>query len=46
MTATAKRGYQSEVHRKQRSKNFAMMIALLGFVVLVYLVSVVRMGGG
>ncbi len=46
MTATAKRSYQSEVHRKQRSKNFAMLIALLGFVVLVYLVSVVRMVGG
>ncbi len=44
MTATAKRGYQSEVHRTQRSKNFAMLFALLGFVVLVYLVSVVRMG--
>ncbi len=46
MTATAKRSYKSAVHRKQRSKNFAMLIALLGFVVLVYLVSVVRMGGG
>ncbi len=46
MTATAKRSYKSEVHRKQRTKNFAMLIALLGFVILVYLVSVVRMGGG
>jgi hypothetical protein len=46
MTAMAKRGYRSEVHRKQRSKNLAMLIVLLGFVVLVYLVSLVRMGGG
>ncbi len=46
MTAMVKRSYQSPVHRKQRSKNFAMLIALLGFVVLIYLVSVVRMGGG
>ncbi len=46
MTATAKRSYKREVHRKQRSKNFAMLIALLGFVVLVYLVSIVRIGGG
>jgi hypothetical protein len=46
MTAMAKRGYQSPVHRKQKSKNLALLIALLGFVVLIYLVSVVRMGGG
>jgi hypothetical protein len=46
MTAMAKRSYQSPVHRKQKSKNLALLIALLGFVVLIYLVSVVRMGGG
>ncbi len=46
MTATAKRSYKSAVHRKQRSKNLALLIALLGFVILLYLVSVVRMGGG
>ena len=46
MTAMAKRGYESEVHRKQRPKNFAMLFALLAFMVLDYLVSVVRMGGG
>ncbi len=44
MTAMVKRSYKSPVHRKQRSKNLAMLIALLGFVVLVYLVSVVRIG--
>jgi len=46
MTTMAKRSYQSEVHRRQKTKNFAMLLALLGFVVLVYLVSVVRIGGG
>ncbi len=46
MTAMAKRSYQSDVHRRQKSKNFAMLLALLSFVVLVYLVSVVRIGGG
>ncbi len=46
MTVTAKRSYKSAVHRKQRSTTFSMLIALLGFVVVVYLASVVRMGGG
>ncbi len=46
MTTMAKRSYQSEVHRRQKSKNVAMLLALLGFVVVVYLVSVVRIGGG
>jgi len=46
VTAMAKRGHRSEMHRKQRSKNLAMLIALLAFVLLIYLVSVVRMGGG
>ncbi len=46
MITMAKRSYQSDVHRRQKSKNFAMLLALLGFVVLVYLVSVVRIGGG
>jgi hypothetical protein len=46
MTAMAKRGYDSDVHRRQRSKNFALLIALLAFVAVIYLVSVVRIGGG
>ena len=46
MTAMAKRSYKSPVHRKQRSKNLALLLALFAFVVLVYLVSIVRMGGG
>ncbi len=46
MTAMAKRSYKSPLHRKQRSKNLAMLFALLGFVVVLYLVSIVRIGGG
>ncbi len=46
MTTMAKRGYESEVHRRQRTKNLALLIALLAFVVLIYLVSIVRIGGG
>ena len=42
----AKRRPQSELHRRQRSKNLALLCALVGFVVVVYLVSLVRMGGG
>jgi hypothetical protein len=41
----AKRSGDSEVHRKRRSKNLALMAVLVAFVVLVYLVSLVRMGG-
>jgi hypothetical protein len=41
----AKRSGDSDVHRKQRSKNLALMAVLVAFVVLVYLVSLVRMGG-
>ncbi|MEZ5825440.1 MAG: hypothetical protein R3C97_12110 [Geminicoccaceae bacterium] len=31
--------------RKQRSKNIVVALALIGFVVLVFFVSIVRMGG-
>ncbi|MEZ5848781.1 MAG: hypothetical protein R3C70_18690 [Geminicoccaceae bacterium] len=31
--------------RKLRSKNLVVALALIGFVVLVFLVSIVRMGG-
>ena len=31
--------------RRLRGRNLAMLAALLGFVVVVYLVSIVRMGG-
>ncbi len=46
MTATAKRAPRSETHRKQRTKNLVMFMALFAFVIVVYFVSLVRMGGG
>ena len=42
----ARKDPRSEVHRKQRGKNLALLAALLAFAVVVYLVSIVRMGGG
>lgn len=39
------RGGRSEMHRRQRSKNLAMLAALLGLVVLFYVTALVRMGG-
>jgi hypothetical protein len=35
----------SGMHRKQRSKNLVMLLALCAFVVIVYLVTIVRLGG-
>jgi hypothetical protein len=37
--------YASEVHRRQRSKNLAMLAVLSGLVVLFYIVAIVRIGG-
>ena len=41
----AKREPRSELHRKQRVKNYALFAALLGLIVLIYLITLVRMGG-
>ena len=38
--------FRSEMHRKQRTKNLALMFLLIGFCVLVYFVAIIRMGGG
>jgi hypothetical protein len=35
-----------ELRRRQRAKNLTLAAALVAFVVVVYLVSIVRMGGG
>ena len=35
-----------ELRRRQRTKNWLLFALLLGFVVIVYLVSLVRMGAG
>ncbi len=45
MSVLAKRDPHSEVHRKTRAKNLAVMAALLAFCVLIYLVTLVRLGG-
>ena len=45
MSAMAKREPRSELHRKQRVKNYALFAALLGLIVLIYLITLVRMGG-
>ncbi len=43
MTAMTKKDDDDRLKR-QRSKNYALLAVLLGFVVIVYLVSIVRMG--
>ena len=35
-----------DLRRRQRAKNLTLAAALVAFVVVVYLVSIVRMGGG
>ncbi len=37
---------RAEFRRKRRPKNLALMAILLAFVVLVYIVAVIRMGSG
>jgi hypothetical protein len=38
--------YRSDMHKRQRSKNLAMLAVLAGLVVLFYVLALVRMGGG
>jgi len=37
--------WRSAVHRRQRRKNIALVLALLGFALLFYLITIVRLGG-
>jgi hypothetical protein len=37
--------WRSDMHRRQRRKNIALVLALLGFALLFYLVTIVRLGG-
>jgi hypothetical protein len=37
--------YPSEMHRRQRGKNIALGLVLFGFVVLFYVVAIVKIGG-
>ena len=46
MTAMSERMNRAKGDRRLRQKNLAMLFALVAFVVLIYLVSIVRMGGG
>ena len=43
---SAKRPTPTEVQRRQRKKNLVVMGILVAFVVLVYFIAIVRMGGG
>ncbi|MFQ5467978.1 MAG: hypothetical protein ACE5DS_07560 [Kiloniellaceae bacterium] len=42
----AQRRRPSDAERRQRSRNLALLAVLVGFVALIYVVSIVRMGGG
>jgi len=44
MAEPKRRNNESEVHRRQRGKNLAMLAGLVALVVLFYLVAIVRMG--
>ncbi|WP_153811697.1 hypothetical protein [Hwanghaeella grinnelliae] len=37
---------ENDMHTRQRKKNIALALAIVGFCVLVYVVSIVRMSGG
>ncbi|MDX1709551.1 MAG: hypothetical protein R3316_00260 [Rhodovibrionaceae bacterium] len=39
-----RRNEDREIHRRRRSKNLALLAALVAFCVLVYLITIVRMG--
>lgn len=45
-SATRKHGADTELHRRQRGKNLAVLAALVSFVVIIYIVAMVRMSGG
>lgn len=40
-----KRPGDSEIHKAKRGKNLAVLAVLLAFIVVVYFVALVRMGG-
>ena len=40
------RKWRSDMHRRQRRKNLAVMAVLFAMVALFYVLSIVRMGGG
>ena len=46
MSTVDERQTPGGMHRKRRAKNWALLLALVAFVVIVYLVTIVRMSGG
>lgn len=46
MTENDDKRFRSEVHRRQRNKNIAVALAIVGFCVVVYFVSIIKMSGG
>ena len=44
VTEERRRPGDSDLHRQKRGKNLALLGALLAFIVLVYIVALVRMG--
>ena len=46
MMAARRSNSDSEMHRRKRVKNYAVLFALVAFMVLVYFVSIIRMSGG
>ncbi len=37
---------ESDMHRQKRGKNIAVALSIFAFCVIVYLVSIIKMGGG
>ncbi len=45
-TPPRRHGADTDVHRRQRGKNLAVLGALVAFIVIIYVVAMVRMSGG
>ena len=45
MSAMGERRPHSDMHRKQRAKNWTLLLALIAFIALIYMVTIVRIGG-
>jgi hypothetical protein len=41
-----KHGGDTDLHRRQRGKNLAVLATLVAFIVIIYVVAMVRMSGG
>lgn len=37
---------RSELHQKKKARNYAVLAAVLGFAVILFVVSIIRMKGG